>query len=173
MKDYWLAKLMSCVGEVDSRKRLQKAVYLLQLRGSPLACDYILHYYGPYSFELASLIDQLNGAGIVRETPEPLALGVVRYRSAVTEPGKKALDKFERTGRGRQLHAEIEPFIRWFQDLNDEDPWVLELAATVAFHHKRDWAEAQKQTASFKKVTLNDKKLKQAVELARRFKQSV
>ncbi len=173
MKDYWLAKLISCVGEVDSRKRLQKAVYLLQLKGSPLACDHILHYYGPYSFELASLIDQLNGAGIVGETPEPLAPGVIRYRSAVTETGKKALDKFEQTDRGRQLHAEIEPFIKQFKDLNDEDPWVLELAATVAFYHEGKWGEAQKRTASFKKVPLNDKKLKQAVELARRFKQSV
>jgi len=133
MKDYWLAKLVSSVGEVDSRKRLQKAIYLLQLHGSPLACDYILHYYGPYSFELASLIDQLNSAGIIEETPEPLAPGVVRYRSAVTEPGKKALNKFEQSDRGRQLHADIVPFITQFKDLNGKDPWVLELAATVAF----------------------------------------
>jgi len=173
MKDYWLAKLMSSVSEVDSRKRLQKAIYLLQLHGSPLACDYILHYYGPYSFELASLIDQLNNAGIVEETPEPLAPGVVRYKSAVTKPGKEALDKFEQTDRGRQLRADIDPFIRQFRDLNGKDPWVLELAATVAFYHKGDWDEARKQTASFKKVRVNNAKLKEAVELARRFKPSV
>ncbi len=173
MKDYWLAKLMSSVSEVDSRKRLQKAIYLLQLHGSPLACDYILHYYGPYSFELASLIDQLNSAGIVEETPEPLGPGVVRYKSTVTELGKRALDKFEQTDRGRPLHTQIMPFIRQFEDLNGEDPWVLELAATVAFYHRGDWDEAQRQTASFKKVRANDAKLKKAVELARRFKQSV
>lgn len=172
MKDYWLAKLIGSVDAVDSRKRLQKSVYLLQLSGSPLACDYILHYYGPYSFELASLIDQLNGAGIIEETPEPLASGVVRYRSVVKESGKKALAEFERTDQGRQLRAEIEPFIGQFKDLNSQDPWILELAATVAFYHKGDWNEAQKQTASFKKVRQNDKKLVQAVELARRFKRS-
>jgi len=158
---------------VDSRKRLQKAIYLLQLHGSPLACDYILHYYGPYSFELASLIDQLNSAGIIEETPEPLAPGVVRYRSAVTEPGKKALNKFEQSDRGRQLHADIVPFITQFKDLNGKDPWVLELAATVAFYHRGDWDEAQRQTASFKKIRVNDAKLKEAVKLARRFKPSV
>lgn len=173
MKDYWLAKLISCVHEVDSRKRLQKAVYLLQLKGSPLACDYILHYYGPYSFELASLIDQLNGAGIVKETPEPLASGVVRYRSAVTESGRKALAKFEQTDKGRQLCAEMKPFIGQFEELNRQDPWVLELAATVAFYHEGDWSEAQRRTASFKKVRLNDRELKQAVELARKLKRSV
>jgi uncharacterized protein YwgA len=172
MKDYWLAKLIRCVGAVDSRKRLQKSVYLLQLSGSPLACDYLLHYYGPYSFELASLIDQLNGAGIIEETPEPLPSGVVRYRSVVTPSGKQALDEFERTDKGHHLCAEIEPFIEQFKDLNGQDPWVLELAATVAFYHKGDWNEAQKQTASFKKVQQNDKKLRQAVELARRFKRS-
>jgi uncharacterized protein YwgA len=172
MKDYWLAKLISCVSEVDSRKRLQKAVYLLELDGSPLVCDYVLHYYGPYSFELAALIDQLNGAGIVDETPEPLALGMVRYRSSITEPGKKALDGFEQTDKGRQLRAEIEPFIGPFKSLNDEDPWVLELAATVAFYHKGDWGEAQEETAAFKKVPVTDRKLKQAVDLARRFKRS-
>lgn len=172
MKDYWLAKLISCVDVVDSRKRLQKSVYLLQLSGSPLVCDYMLHYYGPYSFELASLIDQLNGAGIIEETPEPLASGVVRYRSVVKESGKKALDEFERTNKGRQLCTKIEPFIEQFRNLNNQDPWILELAATVAFYHKGDWSAAQKQTAEFKKVRQNDKKLRQAVELARRFKRS-
>ena len=172
MKDYWLAKLISCVDAVDSRKRLQKSVYLLQLSGSPLVCDYILHYYGPYSFELASLIDQLNGAGIIKETPEPLSFGIVRYTSTVTEAGQKALDDFERTDKGSQLCAKIEPFIEQFRNLNNEDPWILELAATVAFHHKGDWSEAQKQTAEFKKVRQDDKKVRQAVELARRFKRS-
>ena len=173
MKDYWLAKLISCVSEVDSRKRLQKAIYLLQLKGSPLACDYILHYYGPYSFELASLIDQLSGAGIVKETPEPLTSGMVRYRSIVTESGKKALAEFEQTDKGRKLRAEIEPFFGQFEELNGQDSWTLELAATVAFYHEGDWGEAQRRTASFKKVRLNDRELKQAVELARRFKRSV
>jgi uncharacterized protein len=172
MKDYWLAKLIGCVDAVDSRKRLQKSVYLLQLSGSPLVCDYILHHYGPYSFDLAALIDQLDGAGVIEETPEPLSPGVVRYRSVVTPGGKRALDEFEQTDRGRQLCDEIEPFIEQFQDLNARDAWVLELAATVAFYHQGDWTEAQKQTAAFKKVRQNDTKLRQAVELAKRFKRS-
>ena len=81
MKDYWLAKLISSVEVVDSRKRLQKAIYLLQLAGCPLKCDYLLHYYGPYSFELAGLINQLDGANIIEETPEQLSTGVIKYKS--------------------------------------------------------------------------------------------
>jgi uncharacterized protein YwgA len=110
MKDYWLAKLISSVEEVDSRKRLQKSIYLLQLSGCPLTCDYILHYYGPYSFELAGLIDQLNGGGIIQETPEPRGPRVVRYKSKITKTGRRVLATFERTDNGRRLLAEIQPF---------------------------------------------------------------
>jgi len=67
MRDYWLAKLISSVTEVDSRKRLQKSIYLLQRAGCPLHFSYILHYYGPYSFDLAGLIEQLKGSGVVAE----------------------------------------------------------------------------------------------------------
>jgi uncharacterized protein YwgA len=172
MKDYWLAKLIRSVSEVDSRKRLQKAIYLLQVSGCPLKCDYILHYYGPYSFEVAGLIDQLSGARIIQETPERRGPDVVQYRSAITEYGRKALDDFEATDRGRELASQIEPFLEQFQDLNNQGAWVLELAATVAFCHDDNWSEAQRQTAQFKQVPENDKKLKEAVDLARRFKRS-
>jgi uncharacterized protein YwgA len=172
VKDYWLAKLIASVGKVDSRKRLQKSIYLLQLAGSPLQCDYLLHYYGPYSFELAGLIDQLNGAQIIEEIREPLGPGAVRYRSAATDNGKKRLGEFENTDRGRQVRAQIEPFVERFKELNEADPWILELAATVAFYHEDDWNEAQRQTSLFKKVPVNDSHLKAAVMLARRFQQS-
>jgi len=171
VKDYWLAKLISSVDAVDSRKRLQKAVYLLQQAGCPFACDYLLHYYGPYSFELAGLIDQLSSAGIIEETTEPFGAGAVRYRYAVTERGNKALGEFERTSKGRQLATGIAPFVDPFKKLSVVDPWVLELAATVAFYHKDNWAEAQRQTSLFKKVSQGDSHLKQAIKLARRFKQ--
>jgi uncharacterized protein YwgA len=172
MKDYWLAKLISSVSEVDSRKRLQKAIYLLQVSGCPLKCDYILHYYGPYSFEVAGLIGQLNSAGIIQETPDRKGPDIVQYRSTITDHGRKALEDFEATDRGRGLCSEMKPFLKEFRELSEADLWVLELAATVAFCHSDDWDEARKQTAQFKQVPENDKTLRAAVDLARRFKQS-
>jgi len=172
MKDYWLAKLISSVAEVDSRKRLQKSIYLLQLSGCPLRCAYLLHYYGPYSFELAGLIDQLIGAKIIKETPDQIAQGVVRYRSTITEPGKIALAHFENSQEGQRLHTEITPFVEIFRELSKEDAWVLELAATAAFYHRDNWDNAQERTAHFKKLGLGDGNLKKAVDLARRFKES-
>lgn len=169
MKDYWLAKLISCVPAVNSRKRLQKSIYLLQVAGCPLQCDYLLHYYGPYSFELAALMDQLDGADIIEETPEQLGTGVVRYASRITDKGTDVLSSFERTERGREVCGDITPFIPEFQKLNAEDAWVLELAATVGYYHEDDWQNAQVQTAKFKRIHENDTKLLTAIKLAKEF----
>ncbi|MCH7559097.1 MAG: hypothetical protein IIB56_16820 [Planctomycetes bacterium] len=166
MKDYWLAKLISSVTEVDSRKRLQKSIYLLQRADCPLQFSYILHYYGPYSFELAGLIDQLKGADIIDESPEQTGFGGVRYRSEISQKGKRVLENFQKSKTGKEVYGQIQPFISYFRDLNEEDPWVLELAATVAYFNEGNWTEAQKQTATFKKLSPNDKNLKKAFALA-------
>ena len=166
MKDYWLAKLISSVTEVDSRKRLQKSIYLLQRAGCPLQFSYILHYYGPYSFELAGLIDQLKGADIIDESPEQTGFGGVRYRSEISQKGKRVLENFQKSRTGKDMYGQIRPFIPIFEKLNQEDLWVLELAATIAYFYEGDWAEAQKQTAIFKKLSRNGNNLKQAFALA-------
>jgi uncharacterized protein YwgA len=172
MKDYWLAKLISSVTEVDSRKRLQKSIYLLQQAGCPLHLNYILHYYGPYSFELAGLIDQLKGADIIDESQELTGFGDVRYRSKISKKGERVLKKFQESETGGKVYRQIEPFISGFQDLNEEDLWPLELAATVAYFNEGNWTEAQKQTATFKKITPDNSNLKKAVKLAKEFQKS-
>ena len=166
MKDYWLAKLISSVTEVDSRKRLQKSIYLLQQAGCPLQFSYILHYYGPYSFELAGLVDQLKGADIIDESPEQTGFGGVRYRSEISQKGKRVLENFQKSKTGKEVYAQIQPFIPIFEKFNQKDLWVLELAATIAYFYEGNWAEAQKQTATFKKLSENDNNLKQAFALA-------
>jgi len=172
MKDYWLAKLISSVTEVDSRKRLQKSIYLLQRAGCPLQFSYILHYYGPYSFELAGLIDQLKGADIIDESPEQTGFGGVRYRSEISQKGKRVLENFQKSKTGKKVYGQIQPFIPIFEKLNQKDLWVLELAATIAYFYEGNWAEAQKQTETFKKLSKNDNNLKQAFALAKSFKRS-
>ena len=168
MKDYWLAKLISEAGEVDSRKRLQKAVYLLQVSGCPLQCDYILHYYGPYSFELAELINELDSAGVITEEEQPAGIGS-RYTSSIKPEGRKMLEKFEKTETGTKLKKSLSKFISEFQKLNEINLRKLELAATTAFFYDDDWEAAQEETAKFKKVRVDDAKLKEAVELAKKY----
>ncbi len=167
MKDYWLAKLIDSVERVDSRKRLQKTIYLLQLAGCPLKCDYLLHYYGPYSFELAGLIDQLKGANIIQETEEQLGTGVQRYKSVITEKGRNVLVSFEKTKTGGEARRQIEPFIERFIDLTKVNPWVLELGATVGYYFEGNWEDALAQAAAFKKIRKDDQNLLKATKLAK------
>ena len=167
MNDYWLAKLISSVGKVDSRKRLQKAVYLLQSAGCPLKCDYILHYYGPYSFDVAALVNCLDGADIIEETPKGN-----RYEVHSIDKGKAALKRFEKTPKGKSLLSQIQQFVPLFEQLNAENLWVLELAATITYFHQNDWTEAKEQTAKFKSVPLTDSKLQKAEELAKKFQKA-
>jgi uncharacterized protein YwgA len=170
MKDYWLAKLIASSRKVDSRKRLQKSIFLLQRAGCPLQCEYILHYYGPYSFELAGLIDQLKGADVIRETPEPLAAGVARYKSAITPRGRNVLESFEKTKAGKKARGQIKPFMSGFKLLVEEDPWVLELAATVAYYYDCDWEYAKACTATVKGIhDRNSRQLLEATELAKKY----
>jgi len=170
MKDYWLAKLIGSVGEVDSRKRLQKSIYLLQQRtGCPLRLSYILHYYGPYSFELAGLIDQLKGADIIDETADVLSPSVVRYKSKISKKGRRVLVNFQKSKTGTEVYGQIKPFISYFQDLNGEDLWPLELAATVAYFYEGSWPKAKTQTAKFKHLEEKDRTLKEATAIAGRF----
>jgi len=164
MRDYWLAKLISSVTEVDSRKRLQKSIYLLQRAGCPLRFSYILHYYGPYSFELAGLIDQLDGAEIIKETQVGCA-----YKSHIMPLGNKVIKDFEKTEVGVKAQKELNSFIPKFKVLNEEDLWLLELAATTAYFHKDNWEEAKRQTARFKHLKEDDSKLGKAIEIAGEF----
>ncbi|MEJ2703204.1 MAG: hypothetical protein P8Z79_12250 [Sedimentisphaerales bacterium] len=169
MKDYWLAKLIASVDHVDSRKRLQKSIYLLQRSDCPLKCDYLLHYYGPYSFELAGLMDQLCGAKVVEETPEQLGAGTIRYKSAITERGQRTLASFERTERGQKVLRQITPFIEKFKTLAVKNAWVLELGATVGYYYEGDWQDARTRAATFKKISKNDRRLLEATKLAQAF----
>ncbi len=164
MKDYWLAKLISSVKEVDSRKRLQKSIYLLQLAGCPLRLSYILHYYGPYSFELAGLIDQLDGAEIIKETQVGPA-----YKSRIMPRGNEVIKNFEKTKVGVKAKQALNSFIPKFKVLNIEDPWLLELAATAAYFRKDNWEEAKRQTARFKHLQENDSNLQKAIKIAGEF----
>jgi len=169
MKDYWLAKLIRSVEQVDSRKRLQKSIYLLQLAGCPLKCDYLLHYYGPYSFELAGLIDQLKGAEIIKESADLTGYGNQRYISQITDKGTHVLADFEKSKTGRDVYAQIKQFIPLFQQLNQEDLWVLELGATVGYYYEGNWEVARAQAAAFKKISKNDRQLSEATELAKKY----
>lgn len=75
MNMYRFLKLVSSVDRVDTRKRLQKCVYLVQLKGGDLEAEYKLHYFGPYSKDVADATDVLVLRGLLEEKESPNQAG--------------------------------------------------------------------------------------------------
>lgn len=172
MNMYALTKLISSVEFVDARKRLQKAVFLLQQAGCDLGAEYFLHFYGPYSRDVAEATDQLAAEGILLETPQTQAYGSPQYSYSVTPRGREVLGNYERSPEGAEAVKGIRPHLERFQRLNGVPLWTLELAATIVFYHSQgelEWEDAEKKTAEFKQVAPNASVLREASELARQF----
>lgn len=56
--------------EVVGRKRLQKMIYILKKNGIDFSERYSFHFYGPYSEELSTRIEELSNLGFIRENKE-------------------------------------------------------------------------------------------------------
>jgi uncharacterized protein YwgA len=130
MTKYQLAKLVLMCGAMQSRKRVQKTVHLLQAAGCDFGLDFRLHYYGPYSAELAALLDEMATEGILLESECPWPYGT-RYDYRFSEKFRDALDRYEGTPSGREAKAEMEAHAPLVGEFNQEEPKVLELASTI------------------------------------------
>jgi len=168
MTKYQLAKLMLMAGGLESRKRVQKTVHLLKAAGCPLDVDFRLHYYGPYSAELAGLLDRATSSGILDETSHAIEVGT-RYDYRLSDDVRDSLEAYERTPDGQTAKAEMEAYEELTKTLCGTSPRILELASTmVAFHHAGcTWEEAIKETAEFKSETVKSENMTKARELAR------
>jgi len=69
-------------GEIWGRKRFQKMVYILKVKGASFAEDFTYHYYGPYSSELQLEIDNLVETGLLQEDEPDAGINCYIYRSA-------------------------------------------------------------------------------------------
>ncbi len=90
MTKYQLARLIAWAGALDTRKRAQKIVYLLQAAGCPLDAEYRLHYYGPYSQDVAQLVDELVAQGMLEESCTQTG-GGRRFSYALSETARVRL----------------------------------------------------------------------------------
>jgi uncharacterized protein YwgA len=167
MTKYQLAKLILLAGGLKSRKRVQKTAYLLQAAGCPLGLDFRLHYYGPYSADLAEMLDQTTAAGILEETSQQTTLGT-QYDYSFNEAIRGHLEAFEQTGDGQGAKHHMESYGALLQTLCRTRPRVLELASTIAMFHKagHGWDEAVEETAGFKNEPSTSITMREARELA-------
>ncbi len=169
MNEYAIVKLIASAGCVDSRKRLQKCVYLLQLAGCELGAEYYLHLYGPYSRDVAEAIDYLASVEFIKEATRENDFWGIQYLYTITEKGREVLEKHEKKREGKEAVAKLKPFLDIFKELVQQDLLVLELAATIAFFKNKgfSWQEARDKTKSFKNVSLGaEEKLDKARQLA-------
>ena len=106
MNRYQLAKIVDWAGTLETRKRMQKVVYLLQVAGCPLGADYTLHHYGPYSHDVARLTDEMVQASLLVEKTTSNAVGQQYSYSLLGErpqqPGRLRGDPYW-TGSGGGL----------------------------------------------------------------------
>lgn len=171
MDRYQLATLVEWAGTLETRKRLQKVVYLLQAAGCDLDVEYTLHHYGPYSSDVATLTDEMVRTGLLDEEEKPNAAGrSFSYQlspRARSEVGKLRQDVNppERLGP-LSKHAYLAKAL-----LKEPDLRKLELAATVAYFYQREpnrgWDAARSAAAKFKHLPQDGSSMRNAEQFAR------
>ena len=76
-------------GTIEGRKRFQKKVCILKHEYEvPFSFEYIPYYYGPFSENLASALDNLVGLGYVLEERTEYS-GLLRYTYRLTSSGEE------------------------------------------------------------------------------------
>ncbi len=169
MTKYQLAKLVMMAGTLESRKRVQKTVHLLQAAGCDFGAEFRLHYYGPYSADLADRLDRMVSADLLEETECPTQVGT-QYNYRFNDEARASLEAYEQTPNGKAAKAELEGYQCLLEDLRKSPSRVLELASTTVAYHQAgaSWKDALKETAEFKGETIGSQKMKDALSLAQR-----
>ena len=169
MSKYYLAKLIEMAGTMKTRKRVQKVVYLLQVAGLDLGLNFRLHNFGPYSAEVASLLDDMSSEGILLENRHVNMAGW-QSEYGLSDQAKQTLREFDQTARGQELAGELarfEPQIRRLLAVGEL--WELELGATIAYVYEKEgsWDKAVEAACKFKSVPTDVPKTLQALALAK------
>ena len=168
MTRYQLAKLVEWAGTFQSRKRMQKLVFLLQAAGCPLDADFDLHHYGPYSQDVARLTDEMVRGKLLEERIEIHPYGE-QYSYTLPEASRRQIDEYEAGPRGALPAEQLARFEALARTLYQADLKDLEVAATLVFFRQQghDWAVAVAKTCQFKDLPAGTPPVKQAEELAR------
>ena len=169
MNRYQLAKVVDWAGTLDTRKRMQKVVYLLQVAGCPLGADYTLHHYGPYSHDVARLTDEMVRANLLVERTTANAFGQ-QYSYSLSESVRSSLAEFDATSAGQAFAAALTAVLSKSRWLLETDLRDLEYAATIVFFrtHGHDWPSAIEKMRQFKGLADGGQVVERADALARR-----
>ncbi|WP_423800148.1 YwgA family protein [Neobacillus sp. SAB-20_R2A] len=124
LKDH--AKLMQAIlvsGEIIGRKKLQKMIYIAKKIDFPFQDRFQFHFYGPYSEELTTRVEELCNMGFLNEVKEKKG-GYYQYRYTLTDSGKEFLSLNE---------VDMPCLADCLTDMNDQNARFLELVSTVLY----------------------------------------
>nr|WP_235888109.1 YwgA family protein [Neobacillus paridis] len=127
-------------GEIVGRKKLQKMIYIAKKIHFPFNDRFQFHFYGPYSEELTTRVEELCNMGFLNEIKEKKG-GYFQYRYTLTESGKEFLS----------LNEVEMPFLEdCFQDMNKQNARFLELVSTVLFFDELPREEVKNKVFTLK-----------------------
>lgn len=169
MNRFQLAKLVSWAGTIRGRKRLQKVVCLLQVAGCKLDADFFLHFYGPYSRDVADVCDEMVAAGLLSESTTQHQVGT-QFDYALTDRARELLNRSIAEPRFVRLSTDLDRYKDVAQLFLKADLAELELASTIAYFFDRDndWNTSIQKASEFKKVDRDSSLMVRATALADR-----
>ncbi|MGG3469428.1 YwgA family protein [Neobacillus pocheonensis] len=124
LKDH--AKLMQAFmvsGEIVGRKKLQKMIYIAKKVAFPFQERFQFHFYGPYSEELTTRVEELCNMGFLNEVKEKKG-GYFQYRYTLTDTGKEFLSLND---------VDMPCLADCLCDMNGQNARFLELVSTVLY----------------------------------------
>ena len=169
MTAYQLVKLVSMVGTLETRKRLQKVVYLLQESGMDFDASFRLHHYGPYSSDVADLLNQMSDEGILVQNIVPNQAGS-QYNYIVADEWAAKLDEFENSNAGQLEKIFFDNNADLIHKLLKGDLRQMELGSTIAYFRRQkneSWENAFTHACQFKSVSPEAAAPKAALDFAK------
>ncbi len=124
--------LLKKVEAIETRKKFQKIVHILQVMGAPFPESYDFHHYGAYSAELRNELDAFKDEELIIE---PEIQG--QFTSFTVKPTDKLLGLL-----GQLSPSEDEAWLDWAFELNRKSPRELEGISTLLYLHQRVWPQA-------------------------------
>ena len=155
-----LLQVIDSADGIDTRKRMQKLVFMLKAAGCELGADYVIHRYGPYSQDVARACDTLVQRGLLLEEREETGWGQ-QYSYCLTDEGREYLAT-------TKAPHDLSPWREEIDDWIGQAMWPLEVASTVAFHLVKgdDIEDACTKAFDFKDVEVGSPVADAAREIA-------
>ena len=169
MTRYQLAKIIDWAGTLDSRKRMQKVVFMLKTAGCPIEVQFTLHHYGPYSQEVARLSDEMVQSKILVEHAAQNMAGQ-QYSYQISDDARAQIGKFEVSSAGVQQFEQIILFQQLALELLQVGLRKLEIASTIVFFRDQgnDWPNSVEKACQFKQLSAGTTFVQEAETFARR-----